>query len=101
MKLDSFLGGRSKAGRDAEEAFVHIVQDESLNKYDFIRAMDIFPIDRWVRQIEMYKWQGSVFAPPEIQEEIAPIAQQVIENRFGFRFKPAAFTECHGVPPKK
>lgn len=90
-----------KAGRDAEEAFVHIVQDESLNKYDFIPAMKIFPIDRWVRQIEMYKWQGSVFAPPEIQEEIAPIAQQVIENRFGFRFKPQAFTECHLVPPKK
>ena len=90
-----------KVGRDAEEAFVHIVQDESLNKYDFIPAMKIFPIDHWVRQIEMYKWQGSVFAPPEIQEEIAPIAQQVIENRFGFQFKPQAFTECQLVPPNK
>ena len=90
-----------KVGRDAEDAFVHIVQDESLDKYEFIPAMEIFPIDRWVRQIEMYKWQGSVFAPPEIQEEIAPIAQQVIENWFGFRFKPQAFTECHLVPPNK
>jgi len=95
------LPANVKAGKDAEDAFVYAAQDESLDKYDFIPAMEIFPIDRWVRQIEMYKWQGSVFAPPEIQEEIAPIAQQVIENRFGFRFKSSAFTECHTIPPKK
>ena len=99
------LPANVEAGKDAEDAFVHVVteaaQDKSPDKYEFIRAMEIFPIDRWVRQIEMYKWQGSVFAPPEIQEEIALIAQQVIENRFRFRFKPQAFTECHLVPPKK
>ncbi len=94
-----------KAGKDAEDAFVHVVteaaQDKSLEKYEYTPAMKIFPIDHWVGLIEIYKWQGSVFAPPEMQEEIASIAQQVIENRFGFRFKPQAFTECHLVPPNK
>lgn len=85
-----------KSSRDAEEAFVFVNHD---TKDEFIPAKDIFPISDWVRQIDIHKWEGSLFAPAELQEKIAPIAKDVIENRFKCHLTEEAFTGCHGTVP--
>ncbi len=87
-----------KAGRDAEESFVFIHDDIS-GRDIFIPAKEIFPINDWVRQIDAHKWEGSVFAPPQVQNEIAPVVKDVIERHFKCHLKDAAFTECHGIVP--
>jgi hypothetical protein len=69
------------------------------SKDEFIPAINIFPISDWVRQIDIHKWEGSVFAPAELQDKIAPIVEDVIENRFKCHLTEEAFTGCHGSVP--
>jgi len=88
------LPANPKIGKDVEEAKVHYPSG------GFVDLQKIFPITQWVDLYDHHRWQGYVFAPPGLQEAIAPIAKDVLEKRFHFTLNKDAFNWCHVTPPK-
>jgi len=79
---------KSDTGKDAKEARVLYPDDSS------VKLLDIFPIAQWADLYDTHRWQGYIFAPPDTQEAIAPIARDVLKERYGFSLKAEAFKWC-------
>jgi len=88
------LPNNPKTGRDVEESKILYPNGDSVD------LPDVFPIAEWVGLYDTNRWQGHIFAPFNCQESIAPIAKDVLREKYGFTLKDEAFNWCHVTPPK-
>lgn len=72
----------------------YIYQSEGV----YVPIKEFFPADKWAEQYGIHKWKGHVFCPPELCDKIAKVSKEVIEDKYKFRFKSAAWELCHTKP---
>jgi HD superfamily phosphohydrolase len=59
-----------------------------------IRLRDVFPIDEWTTAFTQNKYQGFIFCPNSIREEVHKATKVVMEEAFGIRFNKYAEILC-------
>ncbi|MCL6589946.1 MAG: HD domain-containing protein [Firmicutes bacterium] len=61
---------------------------------DNVRLREVFPIDEWTTAFTQNKYQGFVFSPNSIREQVHEAAKAVIEDAFGIKFNDYAKILC-------
>ena len=84
-----------EVSRDIDMAYVRF-PDNSLRP-----LTDVFPFSQWLEQYDLHKWQGHVFVPMGLENDMAPIIQDVLKDELELNIKIQAFTRCHVNPPPK
>ncbi|HHT9125211.1 MAG TPA: HD domain-containing protein [Candidatus Brocadiia bacterium] len=71
--------------------------DETFIKYPSKpeKMSKVFPVHEWVEMYVFHKWKAHVFCPAKCQNKVSKAAQDVLEQKFKFKFNDLAWTSCH------
>jgi len=61
------------------------------------KVTDLFPMTYWADLYVSHMWRGHVFCSRDWQRQVNRASREVLERRFGVRFKPSADEQSHVV----